>query len=178
MPLYVAFLRAINLGARRKFPQDAIRACAEAAGFTGVQTHINTGNVLVRTSRRSRASVEGALEEAFAADRGFPVPTIAFSPAELRAVVATGEELAASQPAAVRHYVSLLKDDPAPDAADFLRSLTEPGVRLAVSGRSVHVVTDHVLGQGGPQTDRLERLLGVATTRNQTVLRAVVEKWC
>src|SRR4051794_20858140 len=45
MPTYVAFLRAINLGATRKFPKDAIRAATEAAGGSGVETYINTGNV-------------------------------------------------------------------------------------------------------------------------------------
>ena len=34
MARYIAFLRAINLGAVRKFPKQAIRSCVEAAGFT------------------------------------------------------------------------------------------------------------------------------------------------
>lgn len=178
MPHVIAFLRAINLGARRKFPKDDIRACVEGAGFSDVQTYINTGNVLLSTSRRSRASVERALEEAFLADRGFPVPTIAFSPEELREVVTAGEELAARRPAAVRHYVTLLKEEPGEAVAAEVTGSTEHGVDVLLVGRSVHVVTDHVLGQGGPQTDRLERLLGVATTRNQTVLRALVDRWC
>lgn len=178
MPRYIAFLRAINLGAVRKFPKEAIRSCVEAAGFTDVQTHINTGNVLVSTGRRSRASVERALEEAFLADRGFEVPTIAFRAEELRDVVETGEELAASRPDAVRHYVTLLKHEPTREAIATVTSTSDAGMVVAVSGRAVHVVSDHVLGQGGPQGDRLERLLGVGTTRNQTVLRAVVEKWC
>lgn len=175
---YIAFLRAINLGAVRKFPKEAIRSCAESAGFGDVQTHINTGNVVVSTARRSRASVERALEEAFLADRGFEVPTIAFRPAELREVVAAGEDLAATRPDAIRHYVTLLKDDPAAQVAADVSVSSDPGVAVAVSGRAVHVVSDHVLGQGGPQSDRLERILGVATTPNQTVLRAIVEKWC
>lgn len=178
MTRYIAFLRAINLGAVRKFPKEAIRSCAEAAGFADVQTHINTGNVLVSTARRSRAAVERVLEGAFLADRGFEVPTIAFRPAELRDVVAAGDELASSRPDAVRHYVTLLKHEPAAEAVETVTTTSDPGIVVAVSGRAVHVVTDHVLGQGGPQSDRLERVLGVATTRNQTVLRAIVQKWC
>ena len=79
MPTYVAFLRAINLGATRKFPKDAIKAAAEKAGFTDVETYINTGNLRVTTRMRSRAKVEAALEKAFLEDRGFEVPTIAFT---------------------------------------------------------------------------------------------------
>lgn len=177
MPRYVAFLRAINLGAVRKFPKEAIRSSAEAAGFRDVQTHINTGNVLVTTARRSRKSVERALEDAFLADRGFEVPTIAFTPEELVAVVATGEEVAAGRPDAVRHYVTLLKQAPPPEVTSTITESAEPGTSVVVSGRAVHVVSDHVLGQGGPQSDRLERTLGVGTTRNQTVLRAIADRW-
>ena len=80
VPTYIAFLRAINLGAKRKFPQAAIVAAAESAGFTDVETYINTGNVRVTTSLRSRAKVEAVLEKAFAAEAGFEVPTIVFTP--------------------------------------------------------------------------------------------------
>lgn len=93
-------------------------------------------------------------------------------------MVAAGEDLAATRPDAIRHYVTLLKDDPAAQVAADVSVSSDPGVAVAVSGRAVHVVSDHVLGQGGPQSDRLERVLGVATTRNQTVLSAIVEKWC
>ena len=44
VPTYIAFLRAINLGARRRFPKDAIKAATEAAGGTDVETYINTGS--------------------------------------------------------------------------------------------------------------------------------------
>ncbi len=62
MPTYIAFLRAINIG-KRKFAKDAIVAACEAAGCTDVETYINTGNVRVTTSLRSRAKVEAALED-------------------------------------------------------------------------------------------------------------------
>ena len=86
MTTYVAFLRAINLGATRKFPKDAIVAATEAAGFDDVATRINTGNVRLGTAMRSRARIESALEQAYLADRGFEVPTIVYSQAELREV--------------------------------------------------------------------------------------------
>ena len=84
MATYVGFLRAINLGAKRKFPKDAIVRATEAAGFTDVATYINTGNVRFDTTLRSRAKIEAALEEAYRAEAGFEVPTIVFTTKELR----------------------------------------------------------------------------------------------
>src|SRR3954469_4362557 len=110
MPTYVGFLRAINLGANRKFPKAAIAAAVEKAGFADVETYINTGNVRFDTTMRSRAKIEDALEEAFRADRGFEVPTIVFSQAELRDIAADAKRFADGHDG--RHYVSLLKKEP------------------------------------------------------------------
>src|SRR3546814_11352847 len=107
MPSYVAFLRAINLGAKRKFPKDDPRSAVESAGFSDVETHINTGNVRLSTAMRSRERIEAKLEAAFLADRGFEVPTIVFSTTELAAVARDAEEL--TSPELARHYIWLLK---------------------------------------------------------------------
>ena len=56
MPSHVAFLRAVNVGGR--FVRMAeLRAALEAAGFTDVETHLQSGNVRVRTPMRSTAKV-------------------------------------------------------------------------------------------------------------------------
>ena len=122
MPTYAAFLRAINLGAKRKFPKDAIKAAVEAAGGTDVETYINTGNVRLTTSLRSRAKVEAALEKAFHADRGFEVPTMVFTLAELADVAAYAEQLRAEHGEPKAHYVALFKDAP---TAAAVRALAE-----------------------------------------------------
>ena len=54
MPSYVAFLRAVNVGGR--FVKMAgLRTALEDAWFTDVATHIQSGNVFVRSGRRSGA---------------------------------------------------------------------------------------------------------------------------
>ena len=63
MPTFVAFLRAVNVG-KRKYPMAELREALTDAGFEEVETHIQTGNVLFRTSLRSRAKVIAALEKA------------------------------------------------------------------------------------------------------------------
>ena len=86
MSTWIGFLRAINLAGRRTFSPKEIVACLEAAGFTDVATHINTGNVRLTTTMRSRDTVAAAMERAFLEDRGFEVPVALLTPAEVRAV--------------------------------------------------------------------------------------------
>ena len=59
------------------------------AGFEEVETHIQTGNVLFRTSLRSRKKVIEALEKAMLEDRGFEVPVVLLTPARSSASCTT-----------------------------------------------------------------------------------------
>jgi uncharacterized protein (DUF1697 family) len=177
MTTYVAFLRAINLGPNRKFAKDDIKAATEAAGFDDVATHINTGNVRLATRMRSRAKVEAALEKAYAERAGFDVPTIAFTAAELASVAADADELAAGRDLQ-RHYVYLLKSEPA--AAKVAALLEREGAAdaVVVRDRAAHLLFT-TYQQGVVDPWGVEKALGVvATNRNVTVIRTLVQKWC
>lgn len=178
MATYLAFLRAINLGANRKFPKADIVAATGAAGFTDVATHINTGNVRFDTSMRSRARIEAALEQAYLERAGFVVPTIVFTPAELTAIAADASELSAARPGLERHYVYLLKDQPQPDRVAALTARCTDGNEVVVRGRAAHVLLGKVR-QGTVDPYGVEKALGaVATNRNLNVLTTLARKWC
>src|SRR3954454_3672501 len=110
MTAFVAFLRAVNVG-KRKYPMAELREALTDAGFEEGETHIQTGNVLFRTSLRSRAKVVAALEKAMLEDRGFEVPVVLLTPAELTATYDEAVRLADGRPLK-GHYLSLLADKP------------------------------------------------------------------
>jgi uncharacterized protein (DUF1697 family) len=174
MTTYIAFLRAINLGANRKFPKDAIKAAVEDAGFTEVETYINTGNVRFDCTLRSRAKVETALEKAFLADRGFEVPTIVFTQKEL---VAIADE-AASFGHGGKHYVSLLKETPTAAQVKAVEAAGTADEVARVGGRAVHLLLGANYHEAKLTNAVIEKHLGVATNRNLTVVRTLADKWC
>ncbi|MDF1606451.1 DUF1697 domain-containing protein [Nocardioides sp. YIM 152315] len=176
MATYVAFLRAINLGAKRKFAKASIVAAVEKAGFTGVETYINTGNVRFDTSLRSRARIETALEEAFAAEAGFEVPTIVFTQAELREIAADAGRFADGHEG--RHYVSLLKEPPTAAQVEAVEAVGTAGEVAKVGGRAVHLLLGPDYHTARLTNTVVEKHLGVATNRNLTVVRTLAEKWC
>jgi uncharacterized protein (DUF1697 family) len=173
MRTYIAFLRAINLGAKRKFPKDALKAAVEGAGMSAVETYINTGNVRFETAMRSRARIEAVLEQAFLADRGFEVPTIVFTPAELRAVA--DEAAGFGHPG--RHYVSLLKEEPGAEAVRAVEAASTAEEVARVGGRAVHLLLGENYHEARLTNAVVEKHLGVATNRNLTVVRTLAEKW-
>ena len=177
MATYIAFLRAINLGATRKFPKDAIKASVEAAGGTDVETYINTGNVRFTSSLRSRAKVEEALERSFEKHAGFKVPTIVMTPTELRQIAADAVEVAKQQSNTGAHYVSLLKEKPTAADVKRLEALDHGEDLAAVHGRGAHLLVVTPSARGRLSNATVEKLLGVATNRNLTVVRHLAEKW-
>jgi uncharacterized protein (DUF1697 family) len=177
MPTYVAFLRAINLGANRKFAKDDIRRVVESSGFTDVETHINTGNVRFTTPMRSRAKIEKTLEDAFAADRGFDVPTMVFTTAEVADIAREAAALSAVHPGLERHYVYLLKDELPPDVVARVEGLTTDAGGMVVRGRVAHALLGPGYQAGTVDPLGAAKLLGVATSRNLTVITAIAAKW-
>jgi len=178
MPTYVAFLRAINLGATRKFPKDAIRAATEAAGGTGVETYINTGNVRLTHPARSVAKVQAVLEQAYAAEAGFEVPTVVFTAPDLAALTARGEELHARHDPAGQHYVTLYADPPPAAAVDAVHALAHPGETVVVDGRAAYVLLDGDIHTSRVMAAKELAALGRGTARTIKVLRTVTGKWC
>src|SRR5437879_726303 len=108
MPTHLGFLRAVNIG-KRQFKTADLKAVLSGAGYGDVATYIQTGNIRITSPVRSRAKIEAELEALFLADRGFEVPTIVFSPAELRQVAADADDLARQIGFEYGQYVSLLK---------------------------------------------------------------------
>jgi uncharacterized protein (DUF1697 family) len=178
MPTYLAFLRAINLGAKRVFPKDDIRRAVEAAGFEDVTTHLNTGNVRFTSRMRSRARIEEMLERVFLADRGFEVPTIVFTAADFVAIADDVRAVAAERAGLARHYVYLLKDELSPETAAQVEATSGPLGEMVVRGRAVHALLGPGYQDGVVDPLRAAKLLGVATNRAHTVVTGLAARWC
>ena len=178
MPTYVAFLRAINLGATRKFPKDAIKAATEAAGGRDVETYINTGNVRLTHSARSVAKVQQALEKAYAEAAGFEVPTIVFTAADLAALTARAEELHAEHDPGGQHYVTLYAAAPPAAAVEAAHALAHEGETVVVDGRAAYVLLDGNINTSKVLASKQFAALGKGTARTVKVLRTVTGKWC
>lgn len=173
MAVWVAFLRAVNLGATRRFAKEAMVDAATAAGFTGVQTYLASGNVRLETTVRSPEKVEAALEAAFAAAAGFPVPTIAVPMAQLRTILADAVSFA--HPGA--QFVAVAKTVVGPDGVAALEARATGRARAEVRGRAIHLLLDEDYLHSPFTSDVLDRAVGVTTTRNLTVITQLVRRW-
>ncbi len=177
MPVHVAFLRAVNVGQRQVRMAD-LRGVLEGAGFDEVETYIQTGNVRVRTTTRSTAKVGAELARVIEDWKGFAVPCVVRTPAQLRATVAAVDAVAPLLRPPGRRYVALADGTVPTQAAAQLDAWAEPGERARVLGADVLAE----LGNGFQGTrltnTRLERITGLTTTwRDLKVVRELATRW-
>ncbi|HEU4566584.1 MAG TPA: DUF1697 domain-containing protein [Marmoricola sp.] len=176
MPTWIAFQRAVNVGAR-KYPMAELRRVLAEAGYTDVETHIQTGNILLGSPVEDQARLEKELEALFAADRGFEVATIAMRPDELVRTAIDAAEVTADGEPEFGHYVELLRGPLDDDARALVEDRDLPGQRAVVRGRAVHLLFDIPYHSAKPPTAAVRRALGDSTNRNVKVIRALARKW-
>jgi uncharacterized protein (DUF1697 family) len=86
MTVYVAFLRAVNVGGRGILKMEDLHAVFVACGLENVRTFLQSGNVLFDSDRTER-SLKQELERKVADKMGRAVGVLIRTAAELREVV-------------------------------------------------------------------------------------------
>jgi uncharacterized protein (DUF1697 family) len=134
MTVYVALLRAVNVGGTGKLAMAELTAMCEALSFTRVRTYIASGNVVFE-SAKSAAAVKSALEKRLQAYAGKPVG-VAVRTAQEMAAVAKANPFPKAAP---NRTVAIFLDDlPAKDALKSATGINGEEMRLGVREIYVH----------------------------------------
>lgn len=165
MSIYVALLRAVNVGGTGKLPMAELAAMCAELGFADVRTYIASGNVVLR-SDRDAAGIKAALEARLAAYAGKPVGVMVRSADEMAAVLAANPF--ADGPG--NRVVAIFLDAaPAADALDTVSHRTDE--QLALGAREIYVHYGEGMGQS-----RLKIPAGKdGTARNMNTVAKLVE---
>ena len=170
---YAAFLRAVNVGGR-VVKMDRLRGLFSEAGFSGVSTHIASGNVLFTAARGRAGDLERKLETALGEALGFEVATFLRTPAELEAIAARRPFTGAEAAEAHALYVGFLKGPLPPDQARAVLGFAGTNDALAVHGREIHWLCRERSPKSIALPGRIEKALRLpATFRNVTTVGQV-----
>ena len=133
MTVYVALLRAVNVGGTGSLAMSDLQSLCERIGFEGVRTVLQSGNVVFR-SRWSGPSTQAKLAAALAASTKAPLAVVLRTPAELRRTLKNNPFPKAD---ASRVIVFFSEERPDRSAFEGLRIPGNEEVRLA--GREIYV---------------------------------------
>jgi uncharacterized protein (DUF1697 family) len=134
MAVYVALLRAVNVGGTGKLAMADLKALCEAAGFARVRTYIASGNVLFQTGK-SEKTVKATLEARLQAFTARRVGVVVRNAAEMAAIVAANPFADAPGNRVVAIF---LDAPPAPTALNSVTGLCD-GEELALGTREIYV---------------------------------------
>jgi uncharacterized protein (DUF1697 family) len=175
MPRYAAFLRGVNLGARRKTPAAELRACFEGAGLEQVQTFRTSGNVVFDASRAPNSGrIEKALRDSF----GFEVGVYLRTAADVRAIAGhqpfPAKLVAASDG---KPQVAMLEQRPSAATRKRALALADDDNRLAFEGRELYWLPSGGIRNSAPYLKSLEQLVGQWTMRTKGTVEALAVKY-
>lgn len=139
---YIAFLRAINLGPTNKIAMPELRKMAEGLGYSDVATYINSGNLILTTTKKA-AVVERELAKAIRETFGFNIDVTVRTDAQLAKVLADNP-YPDGNPSQVT--VAFLMKAPDAQARQRVVSLAAEHEPLTFAGREVYVNYSHGLG--------------------------------
>ena len=174
MARHVVLLRGINIGPRNRVPMPALREALEEAGFTEVQTYLQSGNVVVESRAKPetvRKKVEQLIEQRF----GLEIAVVVRTRAELAAVVRRNPHAkVATNPKA--YQVTFLEQKLPAKTVRELEQAAADDERVVVSGREVYAWHPQTIARSKLWSKLAGKSLGVtATSRNWTTVEALLE---
>lgn len=105
---HVALIRGINVGGNNIVPMAALRSALKAAGFEGVRTYIQSGNVLLAAPSLDEAGVADAVERVLGQEFSVATVVVAVSAATLRLAVSDAPPGFGSEPDTYHYDVAFL----------------------------------------------------------------------
>jgi len=175
MPMYVAMLRGVNVGAHNRMKMPALVTLVTELGHTDVVTYIQSGNVVFKSSSKSTGALERGIEVGIADALGLDVAVLVRSRAELAAVAEDNPFLRASVDVSKLH-VTFCKAKPDAGLVRAIEAIDGGKDELRVIGREVYLHCPGGYGNTKLSGSFVEkRLRAVTTTRNWNSVTKLLE---
>jgi uncharacterized protein (DUF1697 family) len=176
MTRYVALLRGINVGGRKKLSMGDLRHALSALGYEDVETYLQSGNALFSAPESDLDALARQIEEALKTQLDMDVKVLLRTPTDLAEVVEANPFPGATAEASKLHVAFLSATPDAGKVAELDPARFEPD-ELRVGERAVYLWYPNGAGRSKLTNDVLERKLGVtATSRNWNTVLKLLEK--
>lgn len=163
MATWIALLRGINVGTRRRLPMKDLSAIFSEAGAAPVRTWIQSGNVVFGAddAEAVRVVVEAGIEARF----GFH-SAIVLRSAQALAAIAADNPFVGDEPDTSRLHVAFLRDAIDPDVLSPVPPGATERVAVREGGREIYLHTPDGLGRTRLPSAAFEPRGTVSTLRN------------
>lgn len=174
MAIYIAMLRGINVGGHKTVKMEPLRASFACLNFTGIQTFLQSGNVVFGTNK-SETGLAATIERKILADFGFSVPVMLKTAKNLAAIIENNPFPKDPSIDPAKLHVTFLSTAPPNDATGQLKPLAAARERFQVLGREIYLYCPDGYGRTKLTNNAIEKKLSrSATTRNWNTVKALL----
>ncbi|MCU1304401.1 MAG: hypothetical protein JWQ87_4685 [Candidatus Sulfotelmatobacter sp.] len=164
MPIYISLLRGINVGAHKRIKMEQLRASFAALGFEQVQTYIQSGNVIFKTTKVSPSVLSKRIEARILSDFGFQVSVVSRTVDEMAKTVESNPFFQKRGFDQEKLHVMFLSNAPAADAVKRLAELTVAPDQSHCFGQEIYLYLPNGVSGSDLMKRPLDRILSVVTT--------------
>lgn len=169
-------LRGINVSGRKIVRMEQLRQSCAALGFGGVQTYVQSGNIIFADAGRSPARLSKFIADAILRDFGFAAPVLVKTSNEMRDVIAKNPFLKEEAIDRSKLHVTFLFDAAPNDGLKKLAAISSGPDRFYATGRKIYLYCPGGYGRTKLSNSALEKALSVeATTRNWRTVETLFE---
>jgi uncharacterized protein (DUF1697 family) len=174
MTTWIALLRGINVGGAKKLAMSDLKALCTSLGHTNVSTYIQSGNVVLTSTRSDRAKIAAEISTGIERTHSLAVSIVLRTPAELRSALAANPFATEAEP--TRVTITFLSDVPTADAASLLEPDRFAPDRFTLRGKELYAYYPGGIGRSKMTLDYFEKRLGVrGTARNLNTVAKLIE---
>jgi len=164
MGVIVSMLRGVNLGPHRRIKMDALREVYELLGLKDVQTYVQSGNVVFRSSGRDLPKLAKRIEAAFEKKFGFRSDVILRTAAEMRDIIARNPFATRSGIEPNRYLVTFLAADPGQELRAKVLAIKADPEELHFDGREMYIYFPNGLARPKLSLPAIEKILKITGT--------------
>ncbi len=177
MPLFFAFLRAVNAGRGRTVKMKVLREVFESLNLSGVATFLASGNVVFETRAKDIKKLEKRIQTRLRDTLGYQVPVFIRTDAELREIAAV-ESFRRSQLHGAGVNIIFLADNLDERTRAKTMALTSKTDEFCIRGREIYWRRRRKPGTSLFSTVPLEKVLREPfTIRSANTIRKLVAEF-
>ncbi|RCX18681.1 uncharacterized protein (DUF1697 family) [Fontibacillus phaseoli] len=179
MTVYIALLRGINVGGKNKIKMAELKTALENIGLTGVQTYIQSGNVLF-VSEKDEPTLRKEIEQMIESVFGISLMVILRTAGEMKKIARQcpfSEELLAEAAATCvgeSLHVAMLPEPPEASGIEKLKAVNYGDDLYFIAGRDVYLLFRSSI-RDSKLAVNLHKLGVQATVRNWKTMNKLVE---
>jgi len=167
MKTYIVLLKGINVGGHKKVPMAELRELLAKSGFEDVQTYIQSGNIILKSSEKS-SLIENKIHEAIFSHFGFEVSVLAKTRQDLRRIF---EDCQFSEEKKKASYFMMLHTKPENELVKVASEKVYEGEEYEIINDCIYYFCEKGYGQAKFNATYFERKLNTfATSRNYNTM--------